>query len=110
MNIFNQKFDLINQIELENQCNKEEIKNLKEKNEQLKKEQEAMNRTNEIKNQIKYSQLKKRMVENLNETKRNVTNAVNNALNIRARVLTTLISPSNKAGLKKIIYPSHICL
>ena len=73
MNIFNQKFDLINQIELENQCNKEEIKNLKEKNEQLKKEQEAMNRTNEIKNQIKYSQLKKRMVENLNETKRNVT-------------------------------------
>ena len=73
MNVFNQKFDLINQIELENQCNKEEIKNLKEKNEQLKKEQEAMNRTNEIKNQIKYSQLKKRMVENLNETKRNVT-------------------------------------
>ena len=73
MNIFNQKFDLINQIELENQCNKEEIKNLKEKNEQLKKEQEAMNRTNEIKNQIKYSQLKKRMIENLNETKRNVT-------------------------------------
>ena len=65
MNIFNQKFDLINQIELENECNKEEIKSLKEKNEELKKEHENLNRTNEIKNQIKYSQLKKRMIDNL---------------------------------------------
>jgi hypothetical protein len=73
MNIFNQKFDLINQIELENECNKEEIKSLKEKNEELKKEHENLNRTNEIKNQIKYSQLKKRMIDNLNETKKNVT-------------------------------------
>lgn len=70
---YHQKIDYINHIEMENQVNKEEIQDLKAKNEQIKKDTEELIRNKEIKNQIKYSQLKKKMVENLQETKNNVT-------------------------------------
>lgn len=70
---YHQKIDFVNQIELENQVNKEEIEDLKQKNEKLKKETEDIIRNKEIKNQIKYSQLKKKMVESLQETKSSVT-------------------------------------
>ena len=70
---YHQKIDYINHIEMENKVNKEEIQDLKAKNEQIKKDTEELIRNKEIKNQIKYSQLKKKMVENLQETKNNVT-------------------------------------
>ena len=60
MNIYNQKIETIRQIELENDAFKDEVKNLKLKNEQLKKDTQEIIRNKEIKNQIKYSQLKKK--------------------------------------------------
>ena len=60
LNSYHQKIDYINHIEMENQVNKEEIQDLKAKNERIKKDTEELIRNKEIKNQIKYSQLKKK--------------------------------------------------
>ena len=73
MIIYNQRRELLNQIELENNINKEEIISLRKKNEDLKKENEEKVKRLEIRNQIKYSELKKRMTNNLNEVKKNIT-------------------------------------
>ena len=73
MSVFNQRREIINQIEMENRVNKEEIKNLKKINEDLKNENEEKLLRQEIRNQIKYTQLKKRMTENLKEAKKNIT-------------------------------------
>ena len=71
--IFNQRIELVNQLNLENEINKEEIKSLKEKNEKLKQEHENKFRTQEVNNQLKYTKIKKRMIESLQETQKNVT-------------------------------------
>ena len=60
MEIFNQRIEIMNQVELENSINKEEIKNLKEKNEKLKKEHQDLLRKQEVRNEIKFSKLKKK--------------------------------------------------
>ena len=70
---FHQKMDYINHVELENKVNKEIIDELKTKLETLQKDSNEQLRIKEIHNQIKYSQLKKKMVDNLQETKANVT-------------------------------------
>ena len=57
--IFNQRIELVNQLNLENEVNKEEIKSLKDKNEKLKQEHENKFRTQEVNNQLKYSKIKK---------------------------------------------------
>ena len=71
--IFNQRIELVNQLNLENEVNKEEIKSLKDKNEKLKQEHENKFRTQEVNNQLKYTKIKKRMIESLQETQKNVT-------------------------------------
>lgn len=68
--IFNQRIELVNQLNLENEINKEEIKSLKEKNEKLKQEHENKFRTQEVNNQLKYTKIKKRMIESLQETQK----------------------------------------
>ncbi len=73
MIIYNQRRELLNQVELENKINKEEIINLRKKNEDLKKENKEKVERLEIRNQIKYTELKKRMTDNLNEAKKNIT-------------------------------------
>lgn len=74
LDVFHQKIEAINYIEMENRVNKEEIEELKAENKKLIRETEETIRKKEINNQNKYSQLKKKMVENLAETKKNVTN------------------------------------
>ena len=71
--IFNQRIEIMNQIDEENRIDKEEIKILKEKNEKLKIDSENKLRTQQINNEIKYNELKSKMLENLKETQRNVT-------------------------------------
>ena len=73
MIIYNQRRELLNQVELENKLNKEEIIILRKKNEDLKKKNEEKVKRLEIRNQIKYTELKKRMTDNLNEAKKNIT-------------------------------------
>ena len=63
----------MNHVELENSLNKEEIKNLNEKNEKLKKEHENLLRKQQVRNEIKFDKLKKKMIDNLKETQKNVT-------------------------------------
>jgi hypothetical protein len=73
MEIFNQRIEIMNHVELENSLNKEEIKNLNEKNEKLKKEHENLLRKQQVRNEIKFDKLKKKMIDNLKETQKNVT-------------------------------------
>lgn len=73
LEMFHQKIEAVNYIEMENRVNKEEIEDLKLEKQQLIRETEEAIRKKEINNQNKYSQLKKKMVENLAETKKNVT-------------------------------------
>ncbi len=73
MEIFNQRIEIMNHVELENSLNKEEIKNLNEKNEKLKKEYENLLRKQQVRNEIKFDKLKKKMIDNLKETQKNVT-------------------------------------
>ena len=56
---------------MENEIYKEEVQNLKREIEILKGVTDRKMKQSEIENNIKYSQLKKKMMENLNETKKN---------------------------------------
>ena len=87
MEIFNQRIEIMNHIDLENRINKEEIQSLKEKNEKLKLENENMLRNHEVINQIKYSKLKKRMIENLKETQKNVTKLNVEYMDVNSKLL-----------------------
>ena len=69
--LYMQKWAIIRQIEMENEIYKEEVQNLKRQIEILKGARDRKIKQIEIENTIKYSLLKKKMVENLNETKKN---------------------------------------
>ena len=102
MEIFNQRIEIMNHIDLENRINKEEIQSLKEKNEKLKLENENMLRNLEVLNQIKYSKLKKRMIENLKETQKNVTKLNVEYMDINSKLLVL----QNNELILKIEYQS----
>ena len=102
MEIFNQRIEIMNHIDLENRINKEEIQSLKEKNEKLKLENENMLRNQEVINQIKYSKLKKRMIENLKETQKNVTKLNVEYMDINSKLLVL----QNNELILKIEYQS----
>ena len=73
ISIYNQKMKTIRQIEMENDIYKNEIKELKDKNEELIKTMKCKLEDFEIQNKIKYSHLKLSMIEHLKEAKNKVT-------------------------------------
>ena len=73
ISIYNQKINMIRQIEMENDIYKNEIKELKDKNEELIKSTKNKLDDYEIQNKIKYNHLKLSMIEHLKEAKNKVT-------------------------------------
>ena len=73
ISIYNQKINLIRHIEMENNIYKNEIKQLKDKNEELIKSTKHKLDDCEIQNKIKYNHLKLNMIEHLKEAKNKVT-------------------------------------
>ena len=71
--IYNQKMSLIHDIELENKIYKDEIEDLKKKNEEIKLMTKTKIESLDILNQLKFSQFKKKMIDNLKEAKNNVS-------------------------------------
>ena len=88
MEIFNQRMEIMNHIDLENSINKEEIKSLKEKNEKLKLENENMLRNQE---------------ENLKETQKNVTKLNVEYMDVNSKLLVL----QNNNLIMKIEYQSE---
>ena len=73
LQIVNQRTEIMNQIELENKVNKEEIKLLRRINENLRNINDEEKKRNKVRNEIKFTKLKKKMTDNLIEVKNNVT-------------------------------------
>jgi len=71
--IYNQKMSVIHDIELENKIYKDEIEDLKKKNEEIKLMTKTKIESLDILNQLKFSQFKKKMIDNLKEAKNNVS-------------------------------------
>ena len=70
ISIYNQKMNMVRQIEMENDIFKNEINELKDKNEELIKKTKNKLEDLEIQNKIKYNHLKLSMVEHLKEAKK----------------------------------------
>ena len=62
ISIYNQKMSMVHQTEMENEIYRNEIKELKEKNDSLKNSTKIKLESLEIKNSIKYNELKKKMM------------------------------------------------
>ena len=73
MTLYNQKMSVVHHIEMENKVYRDEVNELKKKNEQLNKATKIKMESLEILNQIKFSQFKKKMIDNLKEAKNNVS-------------------------------------
>ena len=73
ISIYNQKMNMIRQIEMENDIYKNEIQELKNKNEELLKTTKDKLDDYEIQNKIKYNHLKLSMIEHLKDAKNKVT-------------------------------------
>ena len=73
MTLYNQKMSVVHHIEMENKVFKDEVNDLKRKNEQLNKATKEKLESLDILNQIKFSQFKKKMIDNLKEAKNNVS-------------------------------------
>jgi hypothetical protein len=73
ISIYNQKMSLIHHTEMENEIYKNEVKELKEENEQLKNAAKKKLESLDIKNTLKYNELKMKMINHLNEAKKNVS-------------------------------------
>ena len=73
MTLYNQKMSVVHHIEHENRVYKDEVNDLKKKNEQLYKATKEKMESLDILNQIKFSQFKKKMIDNLKEAKNNVS-------------------------------------
>ena len=71
--IYNQKMSVIHDIELENKIYSEEVRDLKKKNEEIKLKTKSKIESLDILNQLKFSQFKKKMIDNLKEAKNNVS-------------------------------------
>ena len=73
MTMFDQKISVVHQIELDNQVFKEEVQKLKDQNNKLKESTRIKKEQLELQNQINFGQLKKKVTENLNNLKKNVS-------------------------------------
>lgn len=73
ISIYNQKMSLIHHTEMENEIYRNEVKELKEENEQLKNAAQKKLESLDIKNTLKYNDLKRKMINHLNEAKKNVS-------------------------------------
>ena len=73
ISIYNQKMSLVHQIEMENEIYRKEVKELREENDKLKNAAKAKMESLEIYNSIKFNNLKKKTLNNLNEAKNNVS-------------------------------------
>ena len=71
--IYNQKMSVIHDIELENKIFREEVQDLKKKNEDMKQITKSKIESLEILNQLKFTQFKQKMINNLKEAKNNVS-------------------------------------
>ena len=71
--LYNQKMSVIHDIELENKIYKDEVEDLKKKNEEIKKKTKIKIDSLDILSQLKFAQFKKRMTDNLKEAKNNVS-------------------------------------
>lgn len=71
--IYNQKMSVIHDIELENKIFREEVNDLKKKNKEFELDTKTKIEKLDILNQLKFSQFKKRMINNLKEAKNNVS-------------------------------------
>ena len=84
--VYKQKMSVINFIEMENKIFKNEIKELKEKQEQYKKKTEEDFKKMEFGNVIKYSNLKKKMLQCLMEAKEDISKLKIEYLNINGKL------------------------
>ena len=73
MTLYNQKMSVVHHIEHENKVYRDEVNDLKIKNELLEKATKEKMESLDILNQIKFSQFKKKMIDNLKEAKDNVS-------------------------------------
>ena len=73
MTLYNQKMSVVHHIEHENRVYKDEVNDLKKKNEELGKATKEKLESLDILNQIKFSQFKKKMIDNLKDAKDNVS-------------------------------------
>ena len=100
ISIYNQKMSMVHQTEMENEIYRNEIKELKEKNDNLKNATKIKLESLEIKNAIKYNELKNKMVSHLTEAKNNVSR-----LNLKYMDINSKISIlQNHQLLSKIEY------
>ena len=84
--VYKQKMSVINFIEMENKIFKDEIKELKEKEKQYKKKTEEDFKKMEFGNVIKYSNLKKKMLQCLSEAKEDISKLKIEYLNINGKL------------------------
>ena len=73
MTLYNQKMSVVHHIEHENRVYRDEVNDLKRKNERLNKATLEKMESLDILNQIKFSQFKKKMIDNLKEAKNSVS-------------------------------------
>ena len=73
MTLYNQKMSVVHHIEMENNVYREEVDELKKKNEKLSLATKEKLESLDILNQLKFSQFKSKMIDNLKEAKNNVS-------------------------------------
>ena len=73
MTLYNQKMSVVHHIEMENNVYRDEVKELKEKNEKLNLATKEKLESLDIINQLKFSQFKRKMIDSLKEAKNNVS-------------------------------------
>ena len=73
MTLFNQKMEIIHQVEFENDVFREEVRDLKKEKQEILDNAQKKIESLEVKNQLKYAQFKKKMANYLIEAKNNVS-------------------------------------
>jgi len=86
ISIYNQKMSLIHHTEMENEIYRNEVKELKEENEQLKNATKKKLESLDIKNTLKYNALKMKMINHLNEAKKNVSKLNLHYMDVNSRI------------------------
>ena len=87
LTIFEQKMGKINDIEMENKVYKEELKELKEKNKILEEAANVKLRELEINNQIKFKNIKNKIMNNLTEAKNNMIKTNLKHMDLKANLI-----------------------
>jgi len=106
--IFEQKMGKVNELELENEVYKEEVQDLIEKNKELEKVTDNKIKELEVKNQLKFKIIKKKVINYLTEAKENMIkfniehmDINSQIINYRNNKLAEKINIQNK-GIKKL--------